>query len=529
MKIQSQAAQGVHMNGFLSRFRQIPVYGYLILILALLFLFPYLDIRPPHSDELSNGWWVQYMWKHGFFKYNPKYFHGPLYFYLLQLSELIFGFGIWSLRFVNVLFALGNIILIFMHRRFLGNAVFWAGLVLAISPGLSFFSRSAIHETGFIFFQLLFSYGFCYYVFNREQKSVFFIAAGITGLMLTKETWVIFIGTWFIAWALVCVYGRVFKNEFPEKFYPPDAAVKPGDIQFYFLTGIIILLVIYSGFFLNPQGIHDAYKGVAPWLGTGTTNSGHNKPFFYWLQLLLHYEITVPFCIAASVVMLGRFTRLARFWAVFAFGTFLAYSIIPYKTPWCIQNIIWPYSLVFGILISKLFNLKSSRFTQKTTKTAVIIIIIPVIIYSAWLSFKLNFITYDASAEPYNYVQTKKDATQLMDTIQKATQNNPIGENMKICIPLPSPWSCSYLLSRYPNLEYAFENNTSPDILMIKTKDQKKYEKNLVGTYLYKNFIVKEYDDPVTAYFKYELFHKWVPEGMNQLNNSAGIHKDKAE
>ena len=355
------------------------------------------------------------------------------------------------------------------------------------------------------------------------------MVAGMTGMMLTKETWVIFIGTWLIAWGLVCLYGRLVKKELPIKTYPPDVPVQPSDIPVYALIGFIILLVIYSGFFLNPQGIHDSLKGVVPWLHIGTTNSGHNKPFFYWLQLLHHYEITIPFCIAASVAMLGPFTRLARFWAVFAFGTFLAYSIIPYKTPWCIQNIIWPYSLVFGILISRMLKLKFGRSVQKAIKTAVIIIITPVIIYSAWLSFKLNFINYEASAEPYNYVQTKKDATQLMDTIQKAAQNNPIAENMKICIPLPSPWDCSYLLSRYPNVEYAFKNNTSPDVLLVKTKDRKKYEKALVGTYLYKKFIVKAYAPPITVYFKYEPFHKWVPKDMNLFNSSTDIHRDKAK
>ena len=514
------------MNPFLFQFRQVPIYGYSILLLAFLFLFPYLDIRPPHSDELGNGWWVQYMWEHGFYPYNPKYYHGPLYFYLLQLSELLFGFGIWSLRLVNVLFAFGNMILIFMHRRFLGNAVFWAGLVVAVSPGLSFYSRTAIHETGFIFFQLLFSYGFLYFLFNREQKSLFYMLAGMTGLLLTKETWVIFIGTWFIAWGLVCLYGRLVKNELPIKPYAPQRPIQSGDLAFYSLLGVIILLIISSGFLLYPQGLHNSFKGFIPWFYTGTATSGHNKPFFYWLQLLLHYEIIVPSCMAASVaILVGPFVRLARFWAVFALGTFLAYSIIPYKTPWCIQNIIWPYSLVFGILISRLLSLQSGRSILKAIKAAVIIIVIPVMMYSAWLSFHLNFINYAASSEAYNYVQTKKDATLLINTIHTAAQNNPVGENMTISIPLPSPWACSYLLSRYPNVQYVF-NNTSPDVLLVSSKDRNQYEKILVGAYLYRNFIVKQYAAPITVYFKYTLFNEWVPEGSNLLKNNAAVHKD---
>src|SRR5207248_8306043 len=40
-----------------------------------------------------------------------------------------------------------------------------------------------------------------------------------------------------------------------------------------------------------------------------------------------------------------------RFLAILGVGTFAAYSIIAYKTPWCIISIIWPLFFTFGAFV----------------------------------------------------------------------------------------------------------------------------------------------------------------------------------
>src|SRR2546430_10392773 len=42
---------------------------------------------------------------------------------------------------------------------------------------------------------------------------------------------------------------------------------------------------------------------------------------------------------------------LPIFLAILGVGTFAAYSIIAYKTPWCVISIIWPLFFVFGAFI----------------------------------------------------------------------------------------------------------------------------------------------------------------------------------
>ncbi len=37
-----------------------------------------------------------------------------------------------------------------------------------------------------------------------------------------------------------------------------------------------------------------------------------------------------------------------RYLAIYGCGVLLAYSLIPYKTPWCIISILWPFYFLFG-------------------------------------------------------------------------------------------------------------------------------------------------------------------------------------
>jgi hypothetical protein len=42
-----------------------------------------------------------------------------------------------------------------------------------------------------------------------------------------------------------------------------------------------------------------------------------------------------------------------RFLAIYALVTFVAYSAIGYKTPWCLMAMIWPLFLLFGMGVDR--------------------------------------------------------------------------------------------------------------------------------------------------------------------------------
>src|ERR1700740_2299725 len=119
----------------------------LILLLAALVRLAYLDIKPPHFDEGINGWFCDQMVKTGFYKYDPTNYHGPLHFYVLLLSQTLFGRSLWALRLPVVLVSIASFWLTLKFEPFVGRTVSrLAALAMAVSPGFVFYGRYSIHE-----------------------------------------------------------------------------------------------------------------------------------------------------------------------------------------------------------------------------------------------------------------------------------------------------------------------------------------------------------------------------------------------
>ena len=96
-------------------------------------------------------------------------------------------------------------------------------------------------------------------------------------------------------------------------------------------------------------GLKGLYQCFGAWAQTGKAGNGHEKAWYYWLKLFGRYEW--PSCVgllAALLCVLPRTPRFIRALAIYGVGTLVAYSIIHYKTPWCIVSLTWPFLLLFG-------------------------------------------------------------------------------------------------------------------------------------------------------------------------------------
>ena len=173
-----------------------------VLLVAALFRFSALSLKPPHGDEGVNGFFVIQMWENGYFSYDPTNYHGPLLFYLFQISEKLFGFGVHSFRIVTASFSLLTVWLVLKSRQALGRyGSYFAALALAVSPGMIFFGRSAIHEPVFVFFQVLWIMGFLKLRELMDSQGLRWFLGGILGCVLLKETFVILGLSFVLAWA----------------------------------------------------------------------------------------------------------------------------------------------------------------------------------------------------------------------------------------------------------------------------------------------------------------------------------------
>ncbi len=317
-----------------------------IIALGAFLRFLLLSMKPPHFDEGINGWFVDQMMKTGFYRYDPTNYHGPLHFYILFLAQTLFGRHIWALRLPVVLASIGSIFVTLKFDPLVGRRVSRiAALAMAISPGFIFYGRYSIHEVWLLLFSMLFVLGLLGLWRFGTRGYLWCVGVGTAGMILTKETYIIHIGCALIAAGVLWVSHRL--TPMPEvkrarqQWDLVDLAIVTG-------TGIFFIVFFYSGTFLNWPGVKGLYLTFAAWYQTGSNGNGHEKPWPYWLELVIRYEW--PVFIGLMLCLACQFFRnyVIRYLAIYGVGIFAAYSIIHYKTPWIIISIVWPFLFVFA-------------------------------------------------------------------------------------------------------------------------------------------------------------------------------------
>src|SRR6185436_12981409 len=125
------------MGAWQARLGQVDWIPWMIIGLAALLRFFLLGIKPPHFDEGINGWFVDQMVKNGFYRYDPTNYHGPLHFYVLLLSQSLFGRNVWAIRLPVVLVSIACVWFALKFESLVGrNVSRIAALAMAVSPGL---------------------------------------------------------------------------------------------------------------------------------------------------------------------------------------------------------------------------------------------------------------------------------------------------------------------------------------------------------------------------------------------------------
>src|SRR5437588_1338207 len=345
-----------------------------ILGLAAVLRFFLLGIKPAHFDEGINGWFVDQVVQNGFYRYDPTNYHGPLHFYVLLLSENLFGRNIWALRLPVVLVSIACVWLALKFEALVGRTVSRiAALAIAVSPGFVFYGRYAIHEVWLQFFSTMFILGLLGLWKLGSVNYLWYAGMGTAGMILTKETYAIHLACAVLAIPVLivsCALSRV-----------PDA--KPAkqtwtyiDLAMVLVVGAVAVVFLYSGTFFNWNGVKGLYQAFKAWTETGAAGHGHEKPWDYWLKLMgpslersrsdfFGYEL--PMLVGLILcVFCQKFKNLnLRYLAIYGVGSLVAYSYIKYKTPWCIISFGWPFLFVLGawVLLVRPKNLRKVYVT----------------------------------------------------------------------------------------------------------------------------------------------------------------------
>src|SRR2546430_6791892 len=238
-----------YLEGWKTRAAEIDWIPWLILGIAAFLRFIVLGIKPPHFDEGINGWFVDQVMKNGFYRYDPTNYHGPLHFYVLLLFQSLLGRNVWALRLPVVLVSIGCVWLALKFEPLVGrNVSRIAALAMAVSPAFVFFGRYAIHEVWLQFFSTMFILGLLGLWKLGRVNYLWYAGMGLTGMILTKETYAIHVACAVLAIPVLAVSNALSRV--------PDA--KPAkqtwswiDLGMILIVGAAGIIFFYSGTFFS--------------------------------------------------------------------------------------------------------------------------------------------------------------------------------------------------------------------------------------------------------------------------------------
>jgi uncharacterized protein (TIGR03663 family) len=551
-----------------------------------------LDLRPAHFDEGVNGSFIDGMRTDGFYRYDPGNYHGPLHFYVLFAGQQLFGRSLWVLRMPTVLVGTALVALMLAFHRFLPWRAVWVGAVAAaISPGMVFYSRYAIHEMWLPFFTLLAVYG-GFGIVRREGRvrDLWAFGLGLAGMVLTKETYLVH----WVAAVLALVAARFLEWLAPltpraERARPADLfAGRPSDepavpagayftnrqIATVSCTCIAVVIAFQSGFGLYWQGVAGLFETFRLMFAKGTgAEAGHHKEFFYWVKLMAWYEWPALIGLAAAPVLsLRRSAMLAtalliggvvlvgvgyygaahgftaseardflkpelkipswhlvhiggwqflqipplRLWAVPSLGvwllacstgffaaapapsremrwlclyglaSFTAYSLIPYKTPWCLINLLLPLFFVLGQLAENL-----AQSTNRLLAYAVGLLL-------AWMPMRdccaLNFERPSLDGDRYAYVHTTPDINKLLRAVRELARRDPLQRQLHGIV-LTEAFPLVWELNEFPHITYFPEDaevtDYDADFILIPAQRELEFEDRAFGSYFKESCILR--------------------------------------
>lgn len=446
---------------------------------ALALRLPDLDRRPMHNDEAVNALVLQALWERGEYRYNPDEYHGPSLHYASLPFLWLSGAADFdhlserALRLVTVVAGAALVLLLWPLRDALGGvATTIAAILVAGSPAMVFYSRYFIHEMLLVAFTLLLlAAGWRYW---RTRRAGWAALAGIAlGLIhATKETFVITLAAMTLAVVFTVAWGRWHDQSRLDW----RSALNLRHLALALSLAGLVSLTLFTSFFTHPRGPLDSILTYLPWLHRAGGNSPHLHPWSFYFERLFWFRpargpLWTEACIGGlALVGLGsalarqrsptRSTAdrspadasvdFARFVGFFTLACAVAYSLIPYKTPWCLLNFLLPMILLAGHGAAALWN----RASRGAVRRGFGVLLAAAFLHLVWQAWRAAFPLASDRANPYVYAQTVPNAVELANRVKAIASVSPDGAQTEVRVIAPESdyWPLPWYLRQLRNV-----------------------------------------------------------------------------
>jgi uncharacterized protein (TIGR03663 family) len=450
-----------------------------------------LDRRPMHCDEANQAVKAAVLWRTGEYRYDVTDHHGPSLYWLTLPSLALSGAksfaetNEWSYRIVPAVFGIGAITLFFLFADGLGRgAVLAAALLTAVSAPMVFYSRYYIQETLLAFFTLG-SIGTAWR-YARTRKLPWAIAAGLClGMMhATKETWILAAAAGIVAIAITIWTNRGRKGSEhagQEANLASGSQSSPAPLPLFVpllaaaIAACLVAVALYSGFGRSWDGPWKSIIAFGNYWHRGREAVEHIHPYYYYANLLFAYYPARGFfftegfvaalaVVGASVSLCPRLCAqspqgdrganlrlvpspaLLRFLALFTLALFGLYSLVPYKTPWCVLSFYLAMILLAGVGWQALVQIVPGR----AAKALVLALLAAGTAHLGWQSYRLNFRLAADARNPYVYAHTPYDVPRLAERLNRFANSLSGGNELSIHVVVPDNcWPLPWYLRRF--------------------------------------------------------------------------------
>jgi len=438
-----------------------------------------------HNDEAVNAILLQGLWERGEYRYNPDEYHGPSLLYAARLFLEFSGARNFAevseraLRAVTVTAGVALIPLLWLLRSALGYVgTAAAAILVAASPAMIFYSRYFIHETLLIAFTLLFLGGAWRHFREPKAGWAAVVGAGLGLMHATKETFVISLAAAGLA-VLACLGWSHWRDGRPWSLsWRPWLRYAPFALSI--AAGVSLLL--FTSFLTHARGPVDSILTYLPWLNRAGGHSPHIHPWSFYFERLLGYSSPRgPLWTEAWVALLaivGSVGALAgvglrtasigfaRFLVFYTIAVASAYSLIPYKTPWCLLNFLMPAILLAGMGTAMLL-----RITPRPAAAwAIGALLVGGTGHLAWQGWRCGQDDGQSRGNPYAYSPTLPNGLALAERVTGIAMIAATGTRTEVLVVAPESayWPLPWYLRTLKNvwwLESLPEKPAAPVVL----------------------------------------------------------------
>jgi hypothetical protein len=243
--------------------------------------------------------------------------------------------------------------------------------------------------------------------------------------------------------------------------------VRGRDVLVALAAALATAFLLFSSFLARPEGAVDAVRAYGHYLERATAASWHVHPWHYYLGLLVGWPARGgPLFSEALILVLAGFglaaawgrsglpgadTRLLRAVGCYALLMLVAYSAIPYKTPWCLLGFLHGMILLAGAGAVFLWRSAGSGTTRALAALALAAA-------TAQLGFQAFASSFRYAADPRNpyvYAHTGTDVFEIAGRLSGLAAAHPSGAAMPLQIASRTNlWPLPWYLRRLTHVEW---------------------------------------------------------------------------